>query len=139
MKRTIAADGSRTATYDWSSSSTPSCRRWRGVFVGSQLESVGHTGDAIPVGTTPFKPAGPITSLVTAGEGVAASVLSKDNRRFLVLVNRDIHRDTQAKLQFDGSAAMQSVAPDGSLHPIEGAEFNAVIAPGNAAILSWEK
>jgi hypothetical protein len=134
----IAADGSRTATYDLVKQFNAELQAVRGVFAGSQLESVGHTGDAIPVGTTPFKPAGPITSLVTTGEGVAASVLSRDNRRFLVLVNRDIHRDTQAKLQFDGSAAMQSVAPDGSLHPIEGTKFDAVIAPGNASILSWE-
>src|SRR5690606_26264105 len=48
----IAADGARTPTYDVVKAFNAELNAVRGVFLGSEVESVGHTGDAIPVGTT---------------------------------------------------------------------------------------
>lgn len=50
----IAADGARTPTYDVVKAVTAELNALRGVFLGSQVESVGRTGDAIPVGTSAY-------------------------------------------------------------------------------------
>lgn len=134
----IDVDGTRTPTYDVVQAFNAELQAVRGVFLGSQVESVGHTGDAIPAGTTPYQPAGPIKSLATAGTGVAASHLSKGNRRFLVLVNRDIHQPTTATIEFDGSTPIASVAKDGSFRPLAAGPYATAIDPGDAAILAWE-
>jgi hypothetical protein len=133
----IALNGRRTETYNLVKKFNAELQAVRGVFVGSQVESIGHTGDTIPVGTTPFKPMPPIASLTTEGQGVMVSVLSNDSRRFLILVNRDIHHTTKANVEFDGSLKLQRVAKDGLLHPLDGRSFEATVAPGDVAILSW--
>jgi hypothetical protein len=133
----IAVDGKRTPTYDLVKTFNAELQAVRGVFVGSAVESVGHTGDAIPAGTTRYQPTAPVKSLSTTGEGVAASHLRKGKQRFLLLVNRDIHRPTTTILEFDGSTPIQSVAKDGKLHPIKGTSHTATISPGDAVVVTW--
>ena len=137
----IAADGARTPTYDVVKAFNAELNALRGVFLGSKVESVGHTGGAIPVGTTAYQPSGPIKSLDTSGTGVAASHLRKGNHRFLVMVNRDIHQPTTAIIEFTDStpaAQVAHVAKDGAYHPLPAGLFKTTIAPGDVAILSWE-
>ena len=134
----ISADGKRTPTYDLVKAFNAELQAVRGAFVGSHVESVGHTGDAIPAGTKPYAPAAPIKSLVTAGEGVVASHLAKGNERFLVLVNRDIHAPTDATLQFDGSRPVARVTKAGDVQPIADESLQVNIAPGDAAIFRWQ-
>jgi hypothetical protein len=133
----IAADGTRTATYDLVKGFNAELQAVRGVFVGSQVESVGHTGEAIPAGTTRFAPAAPVKSLDTEGQGVLASVLSNGERRFLVLVNRDIHQPTTATIVFDGSADIQSVAKDGLSHALESKTQVVELSPGDMTVFTW--
>ncbi|WP_428304591.1 hypothetical protein [Lacipirellula sp.] len=134
----INPEGKRTPTYDLVKAFNAELQAVRGVFVGSQVESVGHTGAAIPAGTKPFVAAAPIKSLQTEGTGVVASRLAKGNQRFLVLVNRDLHQPTTATVEFDGSTAMSAVAKDGTLQPLEGTTHSVTIEPGDVAIYAWQ-
>lgn len=134
----ISADGKCTPTYDLVKAFNAELQTVRGAFVGSHVESLGHTGDAIPAGTKPYAPVAPIKSLVTTGEGVVASHLAKGSERFLVLVNRDIHEPTVATLEFDGSHPMARVTKAGDDQPIAGESLQVSIAPGDAAIFRWQ-
>lgn len=136
----IANDGRRTPTYDIVKAFNAELQAVRGVFVGSEVDSVGHTGDAIPTGTTAYQSAGLVKSLATAGTGVAASHLSKGNQRFLVLVNRDLHQPTTATIEFSESAPtglIARVAKDGAYHPLPAGTYQTSIEPGDMAILTW--
>lgn len=133
----INPEGKRTPTYDLVKAFNAELQAVRGVFVGSHVESVGHTGAAIPAGTKPFEAAAPIKSLQTAGTGVVASRLAKENQRFLVLVNRDLHQPTVATVEFDGGTPICAVAKDGTLQPLDGATHSVAIEPGDAAIFAW--
>ncbi|BBO32569.1 hypothetical protein PLANPX_2181 [Lacipirellula parvula] len=134
----INPEGKRTPTYDLVKAFNAELQAVRGVFVGSQVESVGHTGAAIPAGTKPFAAAAPIKSLQTEGTGVVASRLAKGDQRFLVLVNRDLHQPTTATVEFDGSTRVSAVAKDGTLQPLEGATHSVAIEPGDVAIYAWQ-
>ncbi len=133
----ISADGKRTATYDVVKQMNAELQAVRGVFVGSEVESIGHTGVAIPAGTMPYQPAVPVKSLTTEGTGVVASVLKKENQRFLVLVNRDIHNTTTATIEFDGATAVAKVDKQGALHPVPNSNVSTAIEPGDVAIYAW--
>jgi hypothetical protein len=134
----INPEGKRTPTYDLVKAFNAELQAVRGVFVGSQVESVGHTGAAIPAGTKPFEAAAPIKSLKTEGTGVVASRLAKGNQQFLVLVSRDLHQPTTATVEFDGSAPISVVAKDGALQPLEGVTHSVAIEPGDVAIYAWQ-
>lgn len=137
----IAVDGTRTPTYDVVKAFNAELQAIRGVFVGSTVESVGHTGDAIPAGTSAYEPTGLIKSLTTAGTGVAASHLSKGKQCFLVLVNRDIHQPTTATIGFAASAPtgqIARIAKDGAYHPLPPGPYQTSIEPGDVAILTWQ-
>lgn len=134
----ISADGKRTPTYDLVKEFNAELNAVRGVFVGSHVESLGHTGEALPVGTKRDVPTAPVKSLNTSGQGVVVSRLANGNRRFLVLVNRDIHQPTIATLQFDGTRDISRIAKDGTLQPLDGGAEQVTISPGDAAIFSWE-
>lgn len=134
----ISPDGKRTATYDVVKQMNGELQAVRGVFVGSQVESLGHTGEALPAGTSAFQPAAPVKSLATEGTGVVASVLKRENLRFLVLVNRDIHKPTTATIQFDGAIAVSQVDKQGTLHSVTANSVKAAIEPGDVAIFTWD-
>jgi hypothetical protein len=134
----IAVDGKRTPTYDLVKTFNAELQAVRGVFVGSHVESLGHTGDLLPAGTTRYDSIAPVKTLFTTGQGVVASHLAKENQRYLVLVNRDVQQPTMATVEFDGSRQVQQIAKDGTTRPITGTSHRIAISPGDAAIFSWQ-
>jgi hypothetical protein len=109
----------------------------RGVFVGSRVISVGHTGKALPAGTRAFASAAPIRSLETQGRGAVVSVLAKGDRRFLVVVNREINQPMGLRVTLDLAAAAKRVGKDGTLSPVERGIVENELPPGDVAILTW--
>ena len=133
----IDFDGKRTPTYDRVKQVNAEMQAIRGAFLESKVLSVGHTGDAIPAGTTRYAAAAPVTSFETKGAGAVVSMLEKGERRFLAVVNRDLHKAMPLRVAFDATAAVQSLAAkDGSLKPLSG-PLSADIDPGDIAIFTW--
>lgn len=135
----IDAAGKRTVVYGRVQQVNAELRALSGVFVGSKVISIGHTGAPLPAGAKPFHPTAPIADLQTQGVGVIASVLENGPSRYLILVNRDIQKPTHFKLRFDASRKVSRVAKDGSVTPILGQEFTGALDPGDSAILRWMK
>ena len=133
----IGQDGKRTDVYDRVRVVNQEVQALRGVFAGSRVISLGHTGKAIPAGTHAYAPAEPVKSLETGGQGAVVSLLAKDRWRFLVVVNRDIGQAMPLSVRFGDDAGVRTVGKDGTLHAIAGAEAKADLLPGDVAIFSW--
>jgi len=133
----ITADGKRTVTYDRVKQMNREIQALRGVFLGAQVLSLGHTGEKLPRGTRPYQPAAPVKEVKTGGQGAIVSLLSNAGRRFLVIVNRDVNGPMPVTVELDGSAPAQRVEKDGSLRPIAGRRFEARIEPGDVCVLTW--
>ncbi len=101
--------------------------------------AVGHTGDPIPPGTERYRADPPVRGLRTEGTGAVVSVLAKGGRRFLVIVNRDHLKEMPLAIDLESGKAVERIGKDGKPARIEGASFRAVLAPGDAAILAWDK
>lgn len=107
----------------------------RGVFLGSQLKGVWHTGNNLPygtrrLGTLPL----PFTSLTAGREGVMVSHLTTDGREYLVIVNHDVAASQQVRLRWNGNN-VRRVNPDGTEQPARNTHFT--IAPGSYLILRF--
>lgn len=134
----IEQDGKRTPTYDRVKQVNQEFQALRGAFLGSKLISVAHTGGAIPYGTTRFSPAAPVKSLETPdGGGAVVSMLEKGTSRFLVVVNRDLHKPMPLRVAFDPAAGVKVAARDGALAPVKDASHAADLEPGDVVVFTW--
>ena len=135
----ILNDGRRSVVYDRVKEVNRELHALRGMFLGSAVVSVGHTGATLPAGTTPYTPAAPIQSVKTEGQGAVVSLLAKGPRRFLVIVNRDIHKPMPLVVAVDAASGVRAVAKDGALQPVPGTVVVKEVGPGDAAIFTWEQ
>jgi hypothetical protein len=135
----IGLDGRRTAVYERVKEVNQELQAQRGVFAGSKVLSVGHTGKDLPAGTRRFEAASPVRVVETDGTGAVASILSKSDWRFLVVVNRDINKPMALRLGIDPAVQPSLVDKNGSLHPIPDGRHRADVPPGDAAIVAWRQ
>jgi hypothetical protein len=135
----IDADGKRTATYDRVKQVNGEIQALRGAFLGSRVISVAHTGGAaLPHGTTRYTPAAPVKSFETQGTGCVVSILEKGKLRFLVVVNRDIHKPAPVEIAFDPAAGAMQAERNGSLKPLDASGVaRPVLEPGDVAVFAW--
>jgi hypothetical protein len=134
----IEVDGSRTPTYDRVKQVNAEIQALRGAFLDSRVICVGHTGDAIPAGTTHYSAVGPVKSLETKGIGAVVSVLERGDRRFLAVVNRDIHNAMPLSVSFDPKAKVSVAGRDGSLKPVDvSGVTRRALEPGDIAVFVW--
>ncbi|MHB9027783.1 MAG: beta-galactosidase, partial [Candidatus Latescibacterota bacterium] len=85
----IEVNGARTPTYEFVRAMNLELQALAGVFVGSKVVSIGHTGTELPRGTKAFEPFPPFKAVETPAGGAVVSRLEKDGAAFLVVVNRD--------------------------------------------------
>jgi len=135
----IEADGKRTPTYDRVKQVNAEIQAVRGAFIGGKVVSVGHTGDAIPAGTARYVPAAPVTSLETKDAGAVVSVLENGDRRFLAVVNRDLHKPLKLTVGFDPATAVKVAAKNGTLSPVAAGSHTAAIDPGDILVFAWAR
>lgn len=133
----IDENGNRTAVYDRVQQMNLEIRALSPVFLGSHVESLGHTGAHIPSGTTPYHLASPLMSLKTEGDGAIVTVLARDKHRFLIVVNRDFQHSMPTAIEFEQGKPVQRVEKDATLHPLDGSAQRVNVDPGDALIFTW--
>jgi hypothetical protein len=106
------------------------------VFVGSTVDSVGHTGSQLPSGTERYQPARPVVEL-KADSGAVVSHLSTGDRRYLVVVNRNFLEPMDLAVTLDPAVASSLVTKDGRLHPVVANRYQAAVPAGDVAIFTW--
>lgn len=133
----IDAAGKRTPVYDRVKTVNAEIRGFSRVFLGAKVLWVGHTGSSIPQGTRRARSEPPIRSLSTEGTGAVVSLLGNGDRRFLVIVNRDINARMPLTIQFDGSRVIRTIRSDGRDEEPGARDFRANVEPGDALIFGW--
>lgn len=130
----ISVAGKRSVVYDRVKQMSEEIKNLSGVFLGSKVVSVRHTGmGKIPVGTirlTALPKA--IKVLDTNGAPSIVSVLEKGGNSFLVVVNKDFLNSM--KLLVYGDESVTKVLKDGTLVPASAYESSLELDPGDAAI-----
>jgi len=132
-------NGKRTSVYDDLTILNNEIKNLSGVFLGTNVVSVAHTGEIIPKGTKRLSELPvPIQVLETIGEGAVVSLLEKGENKFLVVVNRDYIESTE--LHIKASEKIKRVNKDGSLTDIRSQKEKSIkIGPGDVEIFVWEK
>lgn len=130
-------DGKRTVVYDRVKLLNHEIQALAGVFLGSKVIAVSHTGATIPTGTTHYQVKPPFRSLTTTGPGAVVAELEKGQHRFLVVVNRDIEKPMTLSLSPDKIVKIFSVFKDGtrSTADTNGAQYK--IEPGDVKVFMW--
>jgi len=134
----ITIDGKRSIVYDRVKEMNKEISALSGVFLGSKVVTVAHTGWEIPIGTKYYDtPVLPVKTLKTEGKGALISQLEKGNRNFLVIVNRDFKKEM--KLNLECESYVKRVMKDATVVPLNVYDSKITVDPGDAVILTWEK
>lgn len=130
----ISAAGKRSTIYDRVKLMSGEIKNLSGVFLGSKVMSVRHTGKGmIPQGTirlTTLPKA--IKVLDTNGAPALVSVLENGENSFLVVVNKDFQ--SSINLTVYGDESVKKVLKDGTIVPASVYENTMELDPGDAAI-----
>jgi hypothetical protein len=129
--------GNRTVVYDRLKLLNREIQNLSGVFVGAKVVSVGHTGPAIPKGTKRYKAQSPFSTVETTGQGAVVSEMRKGDRRFLVVVNRDIHDSISLKITTLDLVKMFNIQKDSTIEKIDHTSNQYKIGPGDVEIFMW--
>ena len=132
----IGLDGKRTDVYDKIKTMNEEIKALSGVFLGSEVIAVNHTGDTIPQGTRWLEelPEG-VKYLETEGPGAVVSQLRNGDNRFLVIVNRDFRK--RMKLTIGLAPGMKRILKDGSIVPASVYSDTVMVEPGDAMIYMY--
>lgn len=77
-----------------------------------------------------------ITRFETEGTGAIVSMLKKDNKSYLVVVNRDFQQSMSVTVE--GDKRLNRVLKDGSTVSADSYVSRSLVAPGDILVFSWE-
>ncbi len=127
----------RTEIYDYITQINREIKSLSGVFLNSRVVSVAHTGVNIPLGTKRLdKLPSVIKVLETEGEGAIVSVLKKESKSFLVIVNRDFKNSMFVTVE--GEPKLKRVLKDGSEVSANAYICKLAVDAGDVLIYSWK-
>ena len=133
----ITATGKRSVVYDRVKFMSQEIKNLSGVFLGSKVVSVRHTGKGmIPSGTirlTSLPKA--IKVLDTNGAPALVSVLENGENSFLVVVNKDFLNSMNLTVYGDDS--VKKVLKDGTIVPASAYESSMEIDPGDVSVFMF--
>ncbi len=135
----ISVAGKRNVVYDRVKLMSQEIQNLSGVFLGSKVVSVRHTGlGKIPLGTirlTSLPKA--IKVLDTNGAPAIVSILDKGENSFLVVVNKDFL--SSIKLTVFGDESVKKILKDGTIVSASAYESSMELDAGDVAIYMFPK
>jgi len=133
----ISATGKRSVVYDRVKQMSREIQNLSGVFLGSKVISVRHTGlEKNPAGTirlTSLPKA--VKVLDTNGAPAIISVLEKGENCFLVVVNKDFLNSIN--LTVFGNESLKKVLKDGTVVPASAYDNSLELDPGDVAVFMF--
>ena len=133
----ITAAGKRSVVYDRVKLMSQEIKNLSGVFLGSKVVSVRHTGKGmIPGGTIRLTTLPKeIKVLDTNGAPALVSVLENGENSFLVIVNKDFL--SSINVTVFGDESVKKVLKDGTVVPASAYENSMELDPGDAEIFMF--
>lgn len=129
----IGLDGKRTVVFERIKQVNAEIQNLAGVFAGSKVVAVHHSGTVIPRGTTRLTLL-PDTIKVfeTEGDGALVSTLENGTNTFFVIVNRNLEKSMQFILFGDDS--LRKILKDGTIVSAANYSSKNVLDPGDIAV-----
>lgn len=107
------------------------------VFLGANVISVTQTGVNIPTNTKRFEEAPDVIEKFETGDaGAVISVLEKGDRKFFVVVSRDINDVLPVTIEVDES--VMQVTKKGTLKKVKG-QVTENVTPGDILVYTWKE
>jgi hypothetical protein len=132
----IGMTGQRTPVYDLIKEVNKEVQAYAGVFAGSKVVSVRHTGTIIPRGTMRLDILPPaIKILETDGEGALVSFLENGDNSFAVVINRSLQNNLLLIIQ--GDESLKKVLRDGSVVKANHYGNRIEIEPGDMVVYMY--
>ena len=133
----ITEDGERTEVYDLVKEMNEELQARAGVFMGSEVKGVYHTGETPPAGTNPLTGSNPPINKLSINEGnVLVSFFDNGDWSYVMMVNRSHESSFNYSIIFDKD--MQRVNRDGSIEDI-GDSTEDHMEAGDCAIFRWKE
>lgn len=131
-------DGRHTKSFDYVKSMNEEIQARAGVFLGSKVVELVHTGDSIPDNCKPLEamPAH-VKSLKTGSAGAIVSLLENGEWNYLVVVSRTLDEPLTLDVEFDEKACL--VDREGNLVKVGKGLNSYSIEEGDAAIFRFKK
>lgn len=106
------------------------------VFLKAKVNSVTHTGKVIPYNTTRFdKAPSVIKKFLTGDGGAVVSVMEKGDRKFFVVVSRDLNNVLPVSIEV--ASSVKKVTKNGTLEEVNGL-VNENVTPGDILVYTWK-
>lgn len=132
----VTQQGKRSTTYDLVREFNQELQRRAFVWVGSQMQSVCHLGETIPLGTTRMTSLPDHFMRLEAEEGTAlVSTLANGDKRYVMIVNTSPSRPARLQVETDGQ--VQRIRRDATLVPADRYESLHILSPGDAEIYCY--
>lgn len=133
----ISATGKRSVVYDRVKQMSSEIQNLAGVFLGSKVVSVRHTGlGKIPAGTIRLTSLPKVVKVLdTNGAPAIVSVLEKGGNSFLVVVNKDFLYSIN--LTVFGDESLKKVLKDGTVVPASAYDSSMELDPGDVAVFMF--
>jgi hypothetical protein len=129
----VGLDGKRTVVYDRIKQVNAEIQNLAGVFAGSKVVAVCHTGTVIPRGTTRLTTLPQaIKVFETEGDGALVSILENGTNTFFVIVNRSLEKSMPFIIFGDNS--LKKVLKDGTIISAANYSSKNVLDPGDMAV-----
>lgn len=129
----ITQNGKRSPVYEIVRQMNHELQARADVFVGAKVQSVGHVGDVLPIGTQRQQSLPRhFTKIDTHGKGALVSCLDNGGKRFTVIQNTSVTKPLSLDITTDGQLSI--VLADGKRQPaaLYGPLF--ILTPGNVVI-----
>lgn len=133
----IAADGTRTATYDLVKNYLDEVQKVAWIFRGCKVEGVWHLGGKLPVATKPLTtlPAGAETITIDNTESALVSVFTNHGYTFMLVQNTNVVRSQRSYVKM--KPGVQRIMRDGSVTPASEEQAVQTLEPGDVRIYMW--
>jgi hypothetical protein len=133
----ISAAGKRSVVYDRVKLMSQEIKNLSGVFLGSKVVSVRHTGKGmIPGGTIRLTTLPKAIKVLNTNDAPAlVSVLENGENTFMVVVNKDFL--SSINLTVYGDESVKKVLKDGTIVPASAYENTMELDPGDASIFMF--
>ncbi len=132
----IGLDGKRTVVYDRIKAVNNEIQTLAGVFVGSKVVSVNHTGVVIPRGTAQLTTLPwAVKVFETEGSGALVSTLENGDKSYFLVINRDLKQSMTFTIF--GVESLKKVLKDGTIVKASSYAHTTEIEPGDIAVYQF--
>ncbi len=129
----MSQQGKRTPVYERVREVIQELQARAFIFLGSEMQSVWHTGATLPTGTKPLGELPPfVKSFEILGGGAVVSHLRNGQQEYLVVVNREL--DAMLTLNATFAPGIQRIRKDGTMAPAAAYSGSYWLDPGDAEI-----